>query len=309
MRKYLLVTHINPDYDGLSSIIGFIQNILKNEKVSLWKKDFKCQDELIIFLPENLPENQKWIVDGYKLTDIVDYSFDGVLVFDSIPEASRLGMNEKVFHFYLKNNKVLSIDHHPYKKLPNRIEYLLPSTSCCLIKEGIIEDILYLGIWSDTFNLQNRLKESLLYINKLIDNGLGDEKILFFNKMSEPIRPLEMYFDLRDNIKTEYYTSNGTIFLWVKIKERLKHKNSFEDIVNYFKHYCDVLMVSDQFSKRISFRSRNKKHDVSAIARKIGGNGHYFSAGASLKEISDHNIRNIFGSLGYSGMLKANINN
>ena len=297
MKKYILATHINPDYDGLSSIVGFIQNVNRRKEITLWNNCFKLEDEFVIFIPKGLAQSQKWIINNNICVDHISSKFDGLLLFDTTPESHRIGINNKKFNNYLNKKMVFSIDHHTYDKLPNRIEYSFPSTSCCLIEEGIIEDILYLGIWSDTFRLHYNLSQSLGFLDKLLKNGLTEDKMQFYNKLAEPVRSLEMYFDLKENVEIMHFQKNNALFLWVQITNKLKHKNSFDDIINYFQYYCNVLMVSDKYSGRISFRSNSKKYNVALVARHLGGNGHTFSSGASIDGIATKKLSDIFRSI------------
>lgn len=283
-KKILILTHINPDGDGIGSGLALV-NVLTKQKKNVFFINRDPLPKIYKFLPgSNKVKNLKKIDDKFDLAIILE-----------CPEIERTG---KIIDFKRNVKYTINIDHHMGNTMYADLNIVDPRAAAVGIqiykmmkafKWKIDRDVavcIYTSIIIDTgsFRYSNTTPEVHLIAAELIKAG------------ADP-----------DYIASEVYatTKNSTNLLWQMLSKLKIVKNvgwSFitremfkktgaddsdtDNFINSIRSIkeVDIAVLFKEYGKNItkaSFRSKNG-FDVNKIARKFGGGGHKHASGCVI---------------------------
>ena len=299
-KTIAIVTHRNPDGDGLSCAIALqlcLKHIYLADSTIVMDSVFPS---FLCFLitPETVISNFKDYTA--KLTD----KFDLLIVLDCY-ETDRVDTNEDIFKHA---KKVLVIDHHQTKKekLIDYYHYYIdadaPSTGIIINRflylyftdydyswKKEYADCIYTTILNDTDNFLNSNSdcEAFQCASDLFKLGLQPHKItneFLYKKKISYFKFLGKVFDtieLHGNHKIASFCSNLNM-----LKETNQTSEAYSKMMRWTKGATDVqLQVAFQEDENKDYRVslRSDIYDVATIAQHFGGGGHTKAAGFIIK--------------------------
>ncbi|MGB9761517.1 MAG: DHH family phosphoesterase [Caldimicrobium thiodismutans] len=289
--KIVLVTHQNPDIDGLSAMLSFA--LVFSEKKPL-------------LLVEELPPNSQFL-HGIEKVKIISEEItllepDLLIVFDAQCERR---LSEKI-RKVLRPKKVLVFDHHQeescdpfFSSQPLKvIDPEAPSTTYLLYKffksanqslSFPVSENLLAGLYYDTgsFKYENVKGDIFLVAQELLDLGARPSYIakeLFENISLDQLEITKLVLERLELLK------NGEIALSYLTKEdfeRLGGEAYLNDPVSLLRSIKGVKIsalvkeIEDGLIK-VSLRSK-APFEVIELAKKYGGGGHKYACGFKLK--------------------------
>ncbi len=293
-RKFLIVTHVNPDGDAVGSSLAAAGFLSQN--------GFSAK----VCLPEPPPKRYSIISDGKLIVKTLGEFpyFEAVLCLDSGSEA-RLALPANL-SFSQIGVCTFNIDHHPDNTRFAKENLLVPTASataqilCSLFSQmkGFkispqVATALYLGIASDSggFRFDNTDAKLFACASTLLELGADAKKVsdsLFF---SVPLNYMKFEAEMISMIRSDL---DGR-FAWALVPDEIlwKHgvaRKDVETLIDTIKS-LDGLKIAALIFKapdgvKISLRSKDPRYPVADIARSLGGGGHELAAGAHIVGIS-----------------------
>jgi len=292
-ENFILITHLNPDVDGISSMLA-LHNLLK----LLNKNSFP--------LLENIPEN----------IEFLPYSEDLILVdnFSNLPQKfativldahSPERIFEKIYEKILNSEVFIIIDHHQIEKNKKSfsedeitiIDPSAPSTTFLIYKilknknfiiTPEMAQNLLAGLYFDTgcFKYENVDEKTFLIASELCK--LGAKPYLIASHLFENISLKELE-TLKVILNRLEFLENGIIaisYLTYEDIQNLGIKN-LNDFSNFLKSIKGVKISAliKEFEKNmvsVSLRSR-APIEVLNLAKTFGGGGHKYACGFKMK--------------------------
>jgi nanoRNase/pAp phosphatase (c-di-AMP/oligoRNAs hydrolase) len=256
IRDSLVVGHVNPDGDSLSSIKAVINWLRKNGKNAYTRLEGK------------VPEHLSWIISE---NDIVDYipEVEQIIVLDCAPNSKRVG-----FEF---SQPCVNIDHHFIRKNEHSSKdniYVLNrcSTASALVLDfKIFDPILLVGLYTDTLFTRS-LNEVFETFKELeIEDDVAEEIL-------SAIKPHRYMKALHGIQNAKIHTCrNG--FLIAEIEETDQGVVS-EIMDTLFKYSENVVLIDGLSGARL--RTSNKQliesETLSEVANIFSGGGHPFAS-------------------------------
>jgi len=308
-QRFLITTHVQPDGDGIGSEIGLYHYLLGAGKKA-W-----------IYNPSPTPEKFE-LLDPGKIIHVFKESdplpeVDCVIIVDT-NEVKMLGPLAGA----IEKSKlpVLFVDHH-VKELQDTTHHLIDEQSGSsgelvyrfLKSQGAqlnfeIAQALYVAILTDTgnFRYQRTSPETHEIVADLLRLGVKPEQVfqsVFGKDSAEKVRLLGKTLQ---SLKMECQGQ----FAWVTISksDRQLSKATVEDTESFIGHLTVLKGVKvvalfreeDNGTTKLSLRGL-KNQPVIEIAKKFGGGGHRFAAGAkvskSLQETIDSVLKEVSSTL------------
>jgi phosphoesterase RecJ-like protein len=308
-KKVGLVTHVNPDGDGLVAAIA----------LCFCLKEIYNADPYLI-MESNFPKFLDFLnFDGCPIMSLNDYiskvstHFDLLFQLDC-HELDRVDCDIKIFDMA---SCVVVIDHHVVSHdalNPNFIYYLDEHASCTGVmlhrilnnklqnyaKQEWVKlyaDCIYTTILNDTDNFlnSNSDKETYALIPSLIDLGLQPSVIAnnFLNRKSM------LYYRFVGNVLSTITVKNKVAFYFATSKMLMENSQTIEaysKIMRWTKGAIDADMTISFLEYpdnlwRISLRS--EKYDVAEIAQHFKGGGHKKAAGFQITGSQDNVITQV----------------
>jgi phosphoesterase RecJ-like protein len=288
---FLLSTHVNPDGDGIGSIIGLVGLLKKLEK------SFK------VILQDAVPKKLTFLgyTDEFEVFPGSDpsHKFPDAIIVDS-PSFERIG---SVAGLLADDAEVINIDHHISNENFGLLNLVYPDLSSSaqvvllLYKELGFEmdkasaNGLYAGICTDTghFRFSNTTVEVLSDSAWCVKAGADPELIA-----------TKLYFEM--NIETTIALSKmlgsielhngGTVATAYLDNDFLTSKYGLEaDTEGFANHPLSLLDVDVAFfmkenqpgNWRVNLRSKKDEINVNDIASSFGGGGHPRASGATIQ--------------------------
>lgn len=283
--NFLIVSHIHPDGDTISSSLAIAYLLTK------LKKSFEIVNEDLI------PEKFNYFKMYSRIKRITDINnkYSNIITVD-IADLTRAG---KIDDILSKDAKILNIDHHITNEGFGKVNLIITSAASTteviyyLIKkmdidfEKEIAEYIYTGLLTDTggFRYSNTTSNTMRIAAEMIDNGVlpGDIADIMLETMTKEF--LETLKKTLKNIK--FYNNDKiacTVLHYCDIESSVIDT---EGIVNYVINVEGVevgIFVKelelDEY--KVSLRSKDST-DVSLIAKKFGGGGHIKAAGFLYK--------------------------
>lgn len=277
----LIITHINPDADTISSALA-LSNYLNKTKI-----------KHKIINKQGLPSKRFDYLNLYnKITDIIPKYYDLVVYLDCANQKRALiDIDEKC--------KIINIDHHQSNSnfgAYTIVDDTKSSTAEVLydffVVNGIeistnIAQCLYTGIYDDSLSLSSPRTDidTFKAMGQLVKKGANPpdisqklyqrDSLAKYRLLPKVYESLELYFEGKVAmvyLLPQWLDQTGATYL------------DCEDIVDSILNISIVdisvfLRLKDD-QARVSLRGKNT--DVSIIANKFGGGGHKYSAGCSI---------------------------
>ncbi len=283
----LIVTHINPDADTLSSALA-LSNYMSRNNIN----------HKVYNSSQHLPRNLDFLPRFDKIVNTLPHTYDLVIYVDC-GDQQRIGTE-------LLNCKTINIDHHQsndnYGDI-NIVDFHKGSTAEVIYEFFIQNNItitkdiatcLYIGIYDDsiafttprtdqkTFEALNTIVGTGINITKISQNYLMRDSLAKYRLMPQILQTLDLYCEGRVASiyqKEEWLETTGANF------------NECDDVVN------DILKISivqiaiylreEKNYIRVSLRGKDDaKINLSKVASNFSGGGHKNAAGATLKDVS-----------------------
>jgi phosphoesterase RecJ-like protein len=288
-KKFLILSHVNPEGDAIGSSIGLAIGLNKLGK------------HVYIFNKSPLPEILNFLPRAGLISNKIPSTVFDVLCLVDCNSIERVGMRG----FKAKNT--LIIDHHIPSSNPlcnnlnssrliqfidenasatgELVYKLLNSLSVRIDRE--IATNLYTAIYTDTggFRYSNTNPESLIISSRLIEAGADPWEVTKEVYESMPLKRLKLL-----NLALETLEKKGAV-AWMVINKRMfrKTKTSVQDTENFVDFPRKIRGVGAAVLFReegknvykLSLRSKGGI-DVEKIARDFGGGGHHNAAGCIL---------------------------
>ncbi len=285
--RFFLATHVNPDGDGIGSLLA-LTLALREKGKGVWPYLADELPSLYEFLPGkdllrfNLPEGKDWVA----------------IVLDC-GEAGRLG--EAAQEFVKDLPEVLVLDHHEISgSLGTRRHVELTYATGALVYKllellgvSLSREIalnLYVAIFSDTggFRFQQTTEETFALAQKLIRAGVNPAEVA--ERLTEHY-PFSRFCLLKQALLRLKLFAKGKVafsFLTHNDYENCRaQKADSDDFATMFRSIdgVEVSVLLKEFRPgeiSVSLRSRGKIN-VARLAARFGGGGHRFAAGFKLK--------------------------
>jgi len=292
-KKFLIVSHINPEGDAIGSSIALALGLKKLGKY-VYVLNKNPVPEILKFLPRSDLINTRVPRTNFDVLFLVDCSTLERTGFSASGGSDQGGKK-------LKAKATAIIDHHlttgkdrnplsmidPEASATGELVYKLLNALNVPLDRKIATN-LYAAILTDTggFRYSNTGIESLSIASKLIEAGANTSEIIKEIYETIPFRCMKLLAFTLSTLEKE-----GKI-AWVTITQRMfKNTNTTaEDTENFADHprkvkgvEVGVLFREDRRnSYKISLRSKGKVN-VADIARAFGGGGHASAAGCNLR--------------------------
>jgi len=249
----LVVGHVNPDGDSLSSIKAVLNHLRACGKTAKAKVIGKVPDHLGWILPEE---------------DLADEGFAGeqTIVLDCEPTNERVG--------FQLSGSVVNIDHHETREgdhNPKNGTYVLDrcSTAAALIMDfGVLDEILLVGLYTDTLFIRgwNELQKCFRKVK------VSDERAHTILSACRPTRDKKALHVVQT--AKLHRCRNGFILAETEEKDQGVISEVMETLFRYAEGVCLI-----DGSGKARLRTSNESIDVGAIAKMFGGGGHAFASG------------------------------
>lgn len=288
-KKIGVTSHVDPDGDSIGSILA----------LSLALK--QVSRDVDVFINEKLPGRYKFLPGSSNIKshdEIKDREYDLFFALDC-GDKGRLGSNLGVME---KSKLVVNLDHHISNTGFGHINIVdIGSSSTCEIVYNIIKELklsitkeiataIYMGIITDTGNFMydNASHRTYLIAAELIKANIDKEQIIYNLYQRRSINNLRFLGYSLSNVEIEL---GGRLAIFSIPSDLLKKfkiaKDEVEGIVNYGRDIDGVdISVSirevEDNKVKVSFRSKDDRVDVRALAEIFNGGGHKKAAGATI---------------------------
>ncbi len=279
-NSIVLVTHINPDGDTISSALALYAHLQRlGKKVYLYNKD------------KALPQNYDFLPNFKKFRDFLPMKFDLIIALDA-GDFKRLGLDKSI------KVPIINIDHHKSNTMFgdfNIVDCLRPSASLVvydfLVANNIkisrdVANCIYTGLVSDTeFFLYGEVDAKVFEVTaKLVQAGAKPSFVAQNLKERDSLAKLRLTQYFLESIELVHYAKIGIGVVTKSDFERTGATISdSEHLVNIIISLSTVklalfLREIDDGKFKFSLRSKGSL-DVSSIALEFGGGGHLNAAG------------------------------
>lgn len=292
-QKLLLVAHLNPDVDCLSSIFA-MDYYLKNELSK--ETSLLSVDPIDNLSSELFPKNQ--LKKNYKLSE-----YDTILILDREDTFFKLKMDQEIKKQNL-DIQIINIDHHPKPPIEGALNLVnTEAAATCEIIYDFFQKINYEipqkpaqyllnGIFTDTggFRHNNTTHKTLEIVSDLMKKGGSIRKInrlVFENKSLNTLKLWSIALG-----RAELYKDSGMVVSFLTQKDLdscnadKSDASGIAEVLNTISgsKFSLVLYESKPGMIKASLRSdEHKGVDVSEIAKKFKGGGHKLASGFEIK--------------------------
>jgi len=288
--RFLITTHVQPDGDGIGSEVALHRHLIKIGKKA-W-----------IINPSPTPEKFE-VVDPRQTIQVFEPSMpppqvDAVIIVDT-NELKMLGPMAAMVESL--NVPIRFIDHH-VKELQDTSEHLIDENSGAsgelvyrfLKTEKAVIDFemaqaLYVAILTDTGNFRYQRTSSNTHecVAELLKLGVKPERVFQSVFCKDSPEKLKL---LGETLRTLQISEDKTC-AWVVISKEMRKSSqaTIEDTESFIGHLTVLKGVrvvvlfreEDDGTTKLSLRGLNGQSVVD-IAKKFGGGGHQFAAGAKI---------------------------
>jgi phosphoesterase RecJ-like protein len=292
-RYILIITHVNPDADSISSALA-LSNLFFENKIK----------HKVFNISSDLPSSLDFLSRFEKITDQIPKFFDLAISVDCGTYA-RLGITLD------KEIPLINFDHHksnndfgtinivdPMKSSTAEIVYDFFKYNGLYITKNIAT-ALYVGIYDDSLAFSLARCDELTFekVNHLVEYGASPSDIA--NKLLRR-DSLSKYRIIPKVLESLELFEEGTVASIIAKEEWFKqsgaHTRDCEDALNmimsiYIVKVAFFIRIVNNRS-RISLRSKGDI-DVSKIAGIFKGGGHFNSAGCTLDSVDINSVKKI----------------
>ncbi|CAI6032912.1 Bifunctional oligoribonuclease and PAP phosphatase NrnA [Paenibacillus sp. JJ-100] len=297
---YLVVSHVQPDGDAVSSTVtvGWLLSCLGkkftmiNEGEIPQRMRFLWQADTIVNMTEHPPERK---YNAIICVDCADFA--------------RVGLTR---HYFEEDAVILNIDHHPTNNGYGAVNIIKPDAAATaeilfellqrfdITWDKEIATAVYTGLLTDTggFRYANTSPNVMAVASQLLKHGV-DGPYLAQSLLEELTLP--QIHILNKALSSLQMSEDGKI-AWVVItpedmQECKAANEDLEGIVNYTRNIRGVevgifFKVINDNAVKVSMRSAGKI-DVAALAQTFGGGGHVLAAGCRLEGKLEDIVQNV----------------
>lgn len=294
-NNFLLTSHVNPDGDGVGSILG-LAGLLRQLGKSF---HVICADP---------PQDKLGFLHAYNIIETFDeamrgkISFDAAIIIDS-PHMDRVGATVTLLK---KDAQMLVIDHHISCENFGTVNLIIPEAAASAQIVAMLYDelgktfdansaeALYVGLSIDTgrFRFSNVTPAVFRLAARLVEAGAVPDILadrLYYND------PIETKIGLAKVIESiELHHGGKTATAWLDygfINSAIGKKMDDEGFVNQplaikGVEVAFLIRENEKGKLRISLRSRTDAVDVNKLAEQFGGGGHARASGCRMEGIS-----------------------
>ncbi len=292
-ENFVLITHLNPDIDGISSMLT-LHNLLKIFN----KNSFP--------LLENIPENLEFLPYSEDLILVDNFNkelknFATIILDAHSPER----ISEKIYKKILASKIFVIIDHHQIEKNKKPfsekeitiIDPSAPSTTFLIYKilknknfiiTPEMAQNLLAGLYFDTgcFKYENVDEKTFLTASELCKLGAKPHLIasnLFENMSLKEIETLKVILNRLE------FLENGIIaisYLTYEDIQKLgiKNLNDFSNFLRSIKGVKISVLIKEVEKNMVSISLRSRAPvEVLDLAKTFGGGGHKYACGFKIK--------------------------
>ncbi len=297
-KNILIVSHLHPDVDAMSSIgimVELTENLGKNYLAYAQDKE----DGIFDFLPHSERVHSKLPI-GFSLSD-----YDLILVLDC-GEVNRTGIAEALRCRNKENNYVIEFDHHPpvshFADLEIRLPKLASATEVLyhflrvndvdinknisnLLLSGILTDtgnFLYPSTSEDTINIASELLQHGAQLPKIYQHTLQNKNLVSMKLLGLALKNLKI--NPRYNLAVSVLTKE-------EIEEAVQAfdpdeviNDIFGDIIGFLSNLGGVkgvILLREESNGKVKANLRTADPDtiISPLAHIFGGGGHPKASG------------------------------
>jgi nanoRNase/pAp phosphatase (c-di-AMP/oligoRNAs hydrolase) len=254
-KNSLVVGHIDPDGDSLSSIKAVLNYLRKNN----------CKAYTKVF--GNVPEYLSWILDDKDIVKKTPEDVEQIIVLDCAPLIERIGFKPEKPIINIDHHKFRLNEHNPEKKI-----YIMDrcSTASALALDfNILDDILLLGVYTDT--------QFTLSWNEILNVGkklkISDEKA---HKILSLVKTNYKILEELKNINI-HKCRNG--FIIIETEEKNQH--IITEMLNILMKTAENIVLIDGNHKarlRTSNEGLLKSNKLVEVASIFSGGGHGYAS-------------------------------
>jgi len=316
-RKLLIVSHVNPDGDALSSVCIFLElaHLLNIEAEAY------CHDKKVSAF-SYLAHESKISSDKSKILPLTSYD---VIVIVDCGSLSRTNLESEIKEVQNSVDRpyIIELDHHPKIDDFADLEIRQPEKAAAveviynLLKENKVNfnkniaSAVLTGILTDTGNFlySSSSNINIAIASEMLGYGAQLPKIINHTLRNQNLLTMKLWGLTMDNLRiNETYNLAYSVITKDDIDNLLK-LGTTEEIERYLNYdvYGDIagflstlsevqaimLLREEEFGKiKGSLRTSRSDVDISGLAQKLGGGGH---AKASGFVIAGHIIKNDSG--------------
>jgi phosphoesterase RecJ-like protein len=260
VRDSLVVGHINPDGDALSSIKAVL-NYLRAQGKNAYAK-----------VVGTVPDYLSWILSENDLPKKIP-NVEQTIVLDCGPSEDRVGFKIE--------GPIVNIDHHITRikeHNPRKKSYILDRcsvASALILDFGIVDEILLVGLYTDTLFMRS-WNELLAAAGKIEIGDERAEQILTSIKPSRYMRALK-------GIQTAKFTQcrNGFLIAEVEDSDATVVSEIMDTLFRYSQNVC-LVDGENRARLRTSNKALIESGRLAHLADILGGGGHNFAAGCDV---------------------------
>lgn len=297
-NNILLVTHFNPDGDGLSCVCAMTE-LMKQLGKNYYAYCHSQPASTFDFLP-NL-EKIHFHHENNQSPDLENFNqYDLIIVFDC-GSLNRTKLTEEISN-RLPSQFVIEIDHHPkiedYADLEIRdsqaaatteIVYHFFKTNQIKINKNIANCLLT-GILTDTANfLYPSTSESTIKISsEMLSLGAKLPQITENTLRTKSLSAMKLWGKIMSNLQINpKYNLAFTVLTQSDLNGGLINNEEIEGLSNFLGNLYGVkgiMLLREEADGTIrgSLRTADQATDLSKLAQKLGGGGHAKAAGFTI---------------------------
>lgn len=298
-KKFALVSHRDPDGDNIGSLMAFSEALTKMDK------------EVRVICFDKIPDNLNFLNISDNFTDDANLDVDILICLDCA-NYDRLG---DIDYLFSKAKKTLNIDHHMTNEKYADINIVKEGySSTCEIVYDIFEEIkididediatyLLTGISTDTgrFLYGATTADTLRKAAELVKLGARMQEI---NLNIYQCKKFDGQLLENEILSSTKIIDNHIALSSVSLDQLEKYKVDIADIDNVINVFRDTdkidisILIKEKAFKdyKISFRSKGMVN-VSDIAKKLGGGGHFNAAAVRINDTYENTVNRILDLL------------
>ena len=306
-RRLLIVSHINPDGDALSSVCAFLE-LANLDGVEVEAYCSTKKGETFNYLPHEA----KIISDKEKLKPLTSY--DLVLILDC-GSLARTSLTDEIKEVLNSVDRpfIIEIDHHPkvddYADLEirdpdkaatveiiynflkeNRVSFNKDLANCILT--GLLTDTGNF-LYPSSSNLNIAIASEMLgygaQFPKIINNTLRNKNLLMMKLWGLTMDNLNINekYNLAYSVLPKEDLDNLTKLGSAEDMERYLNNDVYGDIAGFLSNLSEVqaiMLIREEENGKIkgSLRTSRPDVDISGLAKQLGGGGHPKASGFAI---------------------------
>jgi len=288
-EKFLLLTHKDPDLDGIGSMIALGRALSNAGKTVTLFTETSLEPPL-----SNIKGSESIV---YELDPKVRY--DATIILDC-SDLQRLGIAKNIATV---NRPLINIDHHETNDFFGDFNFVVTDSSSTgelvfrLIKQStfsidfVIAEDLFAAIQADTgcFKYENTTKDSFIIAAELLEYGISPWDI-YRNTTEQYTLPMLKLLEMSLSTIETYYDGKLSIMsiTYEMVKKAGAYPGDSERFITYPRFLVGVEIatlirqIGDKEYYKFSLRS-NGRVNVAKLASNFGGGGHARAAGFECK--------------------------